>query len=678
MSKGDKGFSLTKTFKPTDELRYKFISDGNWTTDLKAPSFVDDGFGGKNSHVVIADMLGGDDNGAAKAKINFVSWSMIGLQGQYKTAAATDPSKKGLDLNNATIGFKSYDKFTGNFLPNCPFFIELAVAEKELDPLQNGGDNYLYQKDDYGNEVISWGDGLKGLVNGLFSNPVAYLAKTTDNAGGSAGPGTNPFLGHLKFGFNTPYVNFLTGFNYAKPEAAKNILWTTVDGSNWDAGYQHNGGFTAFSLGEKLTKIGDATVNFTFAPNKSADRKGEKYGLWTFANVDVAGVMAEVQYNAFYLGDTLFDKPFEHDVIFGAKGNIGPVAIAGQALLNFYQNLDEVPTGFWDVMGLAGYSRSAVKLSEDFDFTKHVAAEINAKYKSEKFELVADYRFRGWESNMLYVHDHHNDYGKDTQTAQLGVLNSQRISLNATFKPTEALSIQFNPYFEMPFSTKDWDSYYAVYSANRTPNKRIDFESSDSKRFVGFAKVDYDLNEELYINGAVSAYGEVRFVTEDADKYAGYDSKVLFAKAGIKYSMNEVSDVLKGFDIYYGLNNTSNTQVFNTLIARMYFPQEITADVALGLRTATAEYKGDVNNPFGFAVGVSKKLKSFKKPTVYAQFVYDMDPYKNFGDGQDALNLDGYGLGDKVKNSGPDTPAQDAVNVYEGTAAVRVGIRWDI
>ena len=25
MSKGDKGFSLTKTFKPSDELRYKFI-----------------------------------------------------------------------------------------------------------------------------------------------------------------------------------------------------------------------------------------------------------------------------------------------------------------------------------------------------------------------------------------------------------------------------------------------------------------------------------------------------------------------------------------------------------------------------------------------------------------------------------------------------------------------------
>ena len=54
-----------------------------------------------------------------------------------------------------------------------------------------------------------------------------------------------------------------------------------------------------------------------------------------------------------------------------------------------------------------------------------------------------------------------------------------------------------------------------------------------------------------------------------------------------------------------------------------------------------------------------------------------MDPYKPFGDGQDALNLDGYCLGEKVKNNG-DTPLQDAVNVYEGKAAVRVGIRWDI
>ena len=51
MEKGEKGFSLTKTFKATDVLTYKVISDGNWTTDLRAPEFVDDGFGGKNSRL---------------------------------------------------------------------------------------------------------------------------------------------------------------------------------------------------------------------------------------------------------------------------------------------------------------------------------------------------------------------------------------------------------------------------------------------------------------------------------------------------------------------------------------------------------------------------------------------------------------------------------------------------
>ena len=57
----------------------------------RAPDFVDDGFGGKNSHVVIADMLGGDDDAAAaKAKINFISWSMIGVQAGYNTQGAIE------------------------------------------------------------------------------------------------------------------------------------------------------------------------------------------------------------------------------------------------------------------------------------------------------------------------------------------------------------------------------------------------------------------------------------------------------------------------------------------------------------------------------------------------------------------------------------------------------------
>ena len=231
MTKGDKGFSLTRTFKMGEEARYKFISDGNWTTDLRAPDFVDDGFGGKNSHIVIADLVGGDDDSAAsKAKINFVSWTMIGVQANYLTQNAKDSKDKGLDLDSVNIGFKSYDKFTGMFLPNAPFFIELAVSEMELDPYQNGGKNYLYKLNQYGDEEISFKDGFKDFVSGIVAHPVSYLAGTTNNSEGNKGPGTNPFLGHLKFGWNTPYINFLTLcmemiILYTTLKLLSNIMW---------------------------------------------------------------------------------------------------------------------------------------------------------------------------------------------------------------------------------------------------------------------------------------------------------------------------------------------------------------------------------------------------------------------------------------------------------------------
>ena len=107
-----------------------------------------------NSHVVIADMLGGDDDAAAaKAKINFVSWSMFGIQANYLTQGAADKTEKGLDLDSVTIGAKSYNKFVGNFLPNCPVYIEVALAETDLEDYSGEKKiKYLYQKNGFDDE----------------------------------------------------------------------------------------------------------------------------------------------------------------------------------------------------------------------------------------------------------------------------------------------------------------------------------------------------------------------------------------------------------------------------------------------------------------------------------------------------------------------------------------------
>ena len=58
------------------------------------------------------------------------------------------------------------------------------------------------------------------------------------------------------------------------------------------------------------------------------------------------------------------------------------------------------------------------------------------------------------------------------------------------------------------------------------------------------------------------------------------------------------------------------------------------------------------------------KLNIPQKPILYTQFVWNMDPYKGFGDGQENINYDGYTLGDGAGD-------------YAGAGAFRVALRWD-
>ena len=53
-----------------------------------------------------------------------------------------------------------------------------------------------------------------------------------------------------------------------------------------------------------------------------------------------------------------------------------------------------------------------------------------------------------------------------------------------------------------------------------------------------------------------------------------------------------------------------------------------------------------------------------------------MDPFKHFGDGQDALNMDRSNVKGSWQKEG--VGDIDPVDWYDGRAAMRVGIRWDI
>ena len=721
MTKGEKGFSITRTFKMGEEARYKFISDGNWTTDLRAPAFVDDGFGGKNAHIVVADLVGGDgdDSGAAKAKINFVSWTMMGVQADYLTQGAIDKSEKGLDLNSVTIGMKSYNKFVGSFIPNCPVYIEIALAETELEDYAGDKEsslNYIYKKDDFDNVTIDWDEGFKNLVSGLVSNPVAYMSSTTNNKTGSSwgsipGPGSNPFLGHLKFGFNTPYINFLTGFNYAKPDVRQSVIWTTVC-SSWDAGYHHVGGFNVFSLGSKavaaLEEATGMTFDIGFAPNKTADRKGTKYGYWGWADAKINDLVIDFQTNGMYNGDYMFYEPVEHDFIIGAKDKIGDFSFAVQALLATHQkNTDEIKafnkadgnTG--SVRNYFGYSTDVWYRSGDFDGIQNMAANAQVGYKADMFNVNLEYRFRGMQASMLYLRENHDDATFDLSST-LGVLNSQRIAFNGSVTPIEALKIDLGVNAEMALSElkagdKEFDGWMSELEGasdwwitrgfieedeplfNRTGGAEFTFKPA-----VAYTLEDYNITIGAYGDMNYQAYKWSDGIDEDeANKYGASDSPFRFKKAGATFSMKPDSDIVKGVNVYYGLDMSNSVKYFNTLIGQVKFPMDITANLAIGIKTentasADKSFDSDVNNPFAFALGVSKQFKAMKKPILYAQFVYNMDPFKHFGDGQDALNLDRANVKGSWAKETVTNDVRDAVNWYDGRAAMRVGIRWDI
>ena len=179
------------------------------------------------------------------------------------------------------------------------------------------------------------------------------------------------------------------------------------------------------------------------------------------------------------------------------------------------------------------------------------------------------------------------------------------------------------------------------------------------------------------------AYADMNFCNyNDAEKYyATSDSNFRVKFAGASFSMKpEYSDLIKGVNVYYGFDLSNAVKAFNTLVGKVSLKDDWTVNAAIGIKTentlSAAEFNADANNPFAFAVGVSKQFKAMKKPTVYAQFVYNMDPFKHFGDGQDALNMDRSNVKGSWQKEG--VGDIDPVDWYDGRAAMRVGIRWDI
>ena len=641
-------------------LKYKFWYKGTYIYDFKSPDKIDDGFGGNNGLIEVSKVLAkqkaaelaasGDAAGAAAlmaqagagdSGLKFVTWSMLGFQTKFdtvdtkkKNAAGVELTKDDKGLDSAGINLKSYWKATGNAVPNMPVFFEIAVAEQD-------GFNNLYQegawgktRDKYGNvtgsekadPVLPWKNGLTNFLVDTIFDPVYFLGG--QNAGATA-------LGHFKAGFENDWVTYTTGYKYAKLPPHSNVNWTTVT-DNWDAGYSSVGGYSYVALGNGVTEwfndlIG-AKIKAAIAPNKSADRAGNQYGMYAWASAEFAGQYVDFQYNGAYgkTFDTIFGHIYETDLIVGYQGKFGPVTAKVNGLINMYGDGDLTVTD--NVVYKTKYvpsSSDVGAVDPSAPFVDNMAANVNVTYSNDYIDATIGWRARGNQANMMYVKQAD---GGTPISDQLGGKNTMKAWLDFNYKLAYG-NVGINPYMQTTFVDKDTSTKEVV--------------EIGAKLFGGY---DFDVVKfDAYANGTVK--------TQQPEGTKPFS----IGDIGLKVS---TPLVLNGLALVLGYDPADADADFITSVFELGLPAGINAQAGIGIRAAKNDAKTYEGQEFGFFLGANMKLNIPQKPILYTQFVWGMDPYKGFGDGQDNINYDGYTLGDGAAD-------------YANAGAFRVALRWD-
>ena len=599
-------------------LKYKFWYKGTYIYDFKSPDKIDDGFGGNNGLVEVSKVLAkqkaaelaasGDAAGAA-ALLASAGGGDSGLKfltwSMLGFQTKFDLSGEKVEASSAGVNLNSYWKATGNAVPNMPVFFEIAVAEQK-------DFNNLYQK---GSK--EWKDGFKNLLVDTIFDPVYFY-------GGQAAAKT--YLGHFKAGFENDWIVYSTGYKYAKLPKHTNVSWNTIV-DNWDAGYTQTGGFSHFATGNAVSEwfndmIG-AKINVSVGPNRSADRAGSQYGMYAIATAEFAGNYIDIQYNGAYgyTFDTIFDEIYESDIILGYQGKFGPVTAKLNAL---YSAFGEIKKG--DVKVAYVPAQSDVKSTNaKAPFIDGTALNAQVVYSDDYVDATAGFRFRGNQANMMW-----NKAEDNHQSDQLGGLNTMKAWVDFNYKMQYG-NVGINPYMQT-----------TLVDADKSTKESMEI---GAKLFGGY---DFDVAK-------FDAYANASFKTEVENGFSIGD-------IGLKVS---TPLVLNGLAFVYGYDPADANADFHTGIFELGLPAGINAQAGFGLRAAKEDSKAYEGKEFGFFLGANMKLNIPQKPVLYTQFVWNMDPYKGFGDGQDFINYDGYTLDAGAGN-------------YVDAAAFRVALRWEI
>lgn len=492
------------------------------------------------------------------------------------------------------------------------------------------------------NNDVGWGDGWKHFFTDMLTNPIAYYSNP-------------PSLDQFRMTFQNPWVITDLGYKYAKLPWHQNALWMTVDG-DWDAGYNSTGGFVALSTGSRFTNIGPVRIKAVVSPNKSADRAGNQYGFFGWISGDYRGHLLDFQYNGAYGKngwDSIFDEIYEADYILGYSTRYLGLGIQANLLMNIWGAEKKVTDDGVEYRQLYTPSSSdVVNALPEAELIENMASAVRLSYDLTRFragKASLGYRFRGSQANLMYVKQ---DGGDNRLSDQLGYRNTQYVYVNYTLPPlVNSLSAGINA-----------GSESVLYKNGR----HIPYNNPDNVIINFNPWFDYDLRY-LRLNARVWGYMDmsVRTAEEDRIRRGGSESAFLFSKAGIRVETGMIHRAVRGVEVFAGFDNQEENYWYNTYLATVKLPRRWNAQGGFMMRIPQGDTDNNPN-PLGFFAGAVHRLPIISRPVLYAQFLWNMNPYKGFNDGIHNYDLDGYLTSGWARNS------------YSGDAAIRAGLRWEL
>lgn len=564
-----------------DEIIYKFYIDGNYITDDNAPDFKDDGFAGLNGLILVADVLAEQAIASApvvegqepiakvyKSKLNFGMYTILGSKSTFVTQGLVDKTDKGFEADTTGLYAKSYWKMGGSIVPDVKMWFEIAA----FDAYQP-----IWGQDATGEVTTESDDGISSLIGGMLVNPVNYMGSKT------------PELNSVKLGIDSEYVNWETGYGYAKPQGRTALLWETI--GEVDA----NNGYMRFDLGSKLQEVGPAKIELTIAPNVM----NGNYSLFSWLGATMGKTQLDFQYDVKSAASDdlseIFDKFYHQDFIIGAKTKVSKFDISTQCLINLFSE-------------------------EDFKADDHIAGEAKISGPlGRSLGTIIGYRYTGSSSELLY--------GENDDA--LGDKGMQRISLNIHTTSLNNLKVGLTSTVYLAETTSDEIDQVAF-----RPNTDIKIRTLDAT-----AKV-YGILNYTWEKDKTFANSREKFLFSEAginfimpSPFTGIDN------IDIKYGFNNDDE-----DKFFNTIITS-LRMPNNLSAEIGLGIKTVKDYA------STKVK-DENNLIGFSVGGSWKIpvRKIKSPLLYGAFVYNMDPYD---DDTNSLEMDDYVTTDGVdKNDG--------------------------